>query len=250
VPSDHDLPLARLHQARREGDADYLLEALRLDPHGAAIAATWLADMQRHDAIPTLVELLDVGSPLARARAASALYKLGPPLQAKSRLVEMAGSDPDPGARVWALYALSKFQDRALVPLLIRALDSPDTQVRRAAVTALGETGDKEALDPVRRARRRERRTPLSWYMNHLAYRTALAALEGPTIWATAGRMVRWLVRAVLFAAAIAVVLIAVYGGGVSGFLRLTALLLVVLVLVRSFRFIWRWLRRRLLGVG
>lgn len=86
--------------------------------------------------------------------------------------------------------------------------------------------------------------------MNHLAYRMALAALEGPTVWAVAGRVVRWLVRAVVFAAAIAVVLIAIYGGGVSGFLRLTALVVVVLFLVRSFWFVLRRLRRRLLGLG
>ena len=250
MASDEHERRDRLFRAWAEGDAAYLIEALRLDPHGAPLAAKWLANMQRHDAIPTFVQLLDAASPRARASAAQALYKLGPPPEAKSRLVEMAGSDPDPGPRAFALYALGKFKDRELVPVVVRVLDAPDMHVRRAAVAALGEIGDKAALEPLRRARRRERRSPVSWYWNHLAYRTALAALEGPTVWATAGRMVRWFLRAVVFAAALAVVPIAVYGGGLSGFLRLTALLLVVLVLVRSFRFVLRGLRRRLLGVG
>ena len=63
MASDERKQRDRLYRAKQEGDAAYLIEALRLDPDGASLAAGWLADMQRHDAIPTLVQLLDAASP-------------------------------------------------------------------------------------------------------------------------------------------------------------------------------------------
>jgi HEAT repeat protein len=148
------------------------------EPELAVLPAKWLADMEEIEAIPALTRVLDAANPDARAHAAAALYRLGPPLGAKPRLVEIAQSDPYTAARMWAATALGRFHDSELVPLLVELLRSSSWRLRSAAATALGETGDPAALEPLRRARRRELRNPLNWFLNRTAYSKAIASLK------------------------------------------------------------------------
>jgi HEAT repeat protein len=176
--SDRDEQVRRLFEAKAEGDTSYLIESLLREPELAFAPAKWLADMQEAEAIPALTRVLDAANSEARAGAAHALYRLGPPPEAKARLVEMADTDPALVSRMWATTALGKFRDSHLVPLLVELLDSSSWRLRSAAVTALGETGDQTALEPLRRARRRELRSPLCYFLNRAAYRNAIASLN------------------------------------------------------------------------
>jgi HEAT repeat protein len=175
---DHDERTARLFRARGEGDTSYLIESLLREPEFAPLPAQWLADMECAEAVPALVRVLDAANPEARAHAARALYRLGPPPETKARLIEMANSDPETAASMWATTALGRFRDSSLVPLLLSQLGSPNWRIRSAAATALGETGDPGALEALRRARRRELLSPASWVMNRSAYNKAIASLR------------------------------------------------------------------------
>ena len=86
--ADFDERLGLLFAARKRGDTAYLIEALRREHDVSTLPAKWLAEDGVTEAIPALLDLLDVGNPRARCQAIRALDKLGPPPEAKPRLIE------------------------------------------------------------------------------------------------------------------------------------------------------------------
>jgi hypothetical protein len=127
-----------------------------------------------------LLRLLDAADPTVRYHAAQSLGWIGA-LQAHSRLRETATEDEDDGVRAGAVWALGDIGDRSDLEFLIPFLDDPSLRVRGAAASALGKLGDTRAVEPLRRARRRLRRSPLEWYWHRKVYNEAIANLtRGP----------------------------------------------------------------------
>jgi hypothetical protein len=62
--------------------------------------------------------------------------------------------------------------------LLLSLLDDPSLRVRSSAALALAELGDRKALEPLRRARRRLRRSPVEWYWHRRLYNEAIGKLR------------------------------------------------------------------------
>ena len=176
--ADYDERLKRLFEARSQGDTAFLIESLRRDPETAPLAASWLANQGVAEAIPALVRMLDVSDSFARSAAVRALDALGPPELAKARLIEIAKHDDDRFVRSSASTALGGFRDHALTPLLISLLRDPDWPVRSGAAIGLGRLGDKTALGPLRAGLRGLWRSPFRWYVQRLAYKRAIQALE------------------------------------------------------------------------
>ena len=175
---ERDQRLQRLFQAKREGDNDFLIGALsHYGGDEVGLPATWLAEAGDKRAIEPLTRLLDADSPHARRAAAKALEELGPE-GAKARLVELAKGDPDAPARSWAIGALGKYKDRAMIPMIVAFLDDDDWRVRNGAASALKDIGDPSATEPLRQAKRKLWRSPLGWYLNNAVYRAAITSLR------------------------------------------------------------------------
>jgi hypothetical protein len=160
-PADYEERLSLLFEAQRRGDTEYLIEALRREHDVSTLPAKWLAERGVTEAIPALVELLDVANPRARCSAISALEKLGPPLEAKPRLVEMARTDDDRYVRGWAAPILGDYDGgEEITGLLLSLLDDSDWFVSSGAATGLGRHGDVVALGPLKTRLRQLRRSP------------------------------------------------------------------------------------------
>lgn len=178
-PADYDERLRLLFEAKNRGDTAYLIDALRREHDVSGLPARWLADDAVTEAIPALVEMLDVSGPRARCAAIRALDRLGPPEDAKSRLIEMALSDDDNLVREWAAATLGHFSnDVQLTPLLISLLADSDWHVSSGAATGLQGMGDVRALEPLQATLRRLRKSPLQWYLHRLPFKEAIAALK------------------------------------------------------------------------
>jgi hypothetical protein len=177
-PADFDERLRQLFEARRRGDTQYLIEALRRDRDVSTLPAKWLAEDGITDAIPALVEMLDAADPHARWAAVAALDKLGPPEEARARLVEMARRDDDRYVRGRASAALGRYGGDDLTPLLLSVLADPDWHVSQGAALGLGRRGDLVALGAIRTRLRELRRSPLQWYLHRPAYREAIRDLR------------------------------------------------------------------------
>jgi HEAT repeat protein len=94
---------------------------------------------------PLLTALRDFSSEV-RALVALALGEIGD-ARAVEPLVAVLKTW-DRRARWAAIEALAKFQERA-APALLTALDDPDPDVRRVVIEALGNTGDRRAIEPL-----------------------------------------------------------------------------------------------------
>lgn len=180
---EEDERFRRLMLAKEQRDVGYLVESLTYDPHRAELPAKWLGDWGATEATPSLIRLLSSPHADTRRAVVHALGRLGPPPEVRDALIELARSDPDPPVRwdppvrCWACSALGGYEDAALVPILVAALDDADWRVRVGAAAALGQTGDAQAVAPLRRGLRRLRRNPFLWYLSRLAYKHSLTAL-------------------------------------------------------------------------
>jgi HEAT repeat protein len=164
---DADERLLRIWAAKRNGDAQYLIGALR-DPDYRATAAKF---------VDPLFPLLEAADPHARAAAATALAQLGA-RQALPRLREMAAHDEESFVRSWVVAALGEIGDPSDVDLILPFVSDPSARVRGAAALALGQLGDVRALEPLWAARKKLRRSPVEWHMHRRVYKQALDALE------------------------------------------------------------------------
>jgi HEAT repeat protein len=174
-----DDPLARLFDAHARGDTDYLIESLTRYPEHATLPASWLSESGEMRAVPALVRLLDSSNPDARTSATRALEQLGPPIEARSRLIELMEDESD-SVRSWACSAVGHYKDPELLPVLLSLLEDDDWRVRNGAAMGLGKLGDSRALLALRGALRRSRRSPLRWYLNRIGLKRAIQMLKNP----------------------------------------------------------------------
>lgn len=93
----------------------------------------------------------------------------------------MAVADDEDFVRSWALAAVGDIGHLGALEFLLRFLDDPSLRVRTSAAMALGELGSPRALEPLKRARRKLRRSPLEWVLYRGAYSKAIdASKRGP----------------------------------------------------------------------
>jgi HEAT repeat protein len=111
------------------------------DPQVCNAAVSRLAAMG-NSVLPCLLEALKSPDRRVRASVAYVFCKTRPPA-ALEPLAERL-SDPDDDVRVAVCRALKELGERA-VPVLLRCLEGPRPDVRRAAALILGELGDPRA---------------------------------------------------------------------------------------------------------
>jgi HEAT repeat protein len=172
TPVDDTDGLRRLRAAKDEGDVAALKEGLR-DPDNRHIAAAWLAELQAREAAPEIARLLDAANPLARSSAARSIGLLGC-TDWLPRLLELAADDAVPYVRGTAVTAVARLGGANVLPLLIGYLSDDEWRVRIGAAFGCGLIGDPRAVDPIRRARRREGLR----IMRRRAYSDALRKLD------------------------------------------------------------------------
>ncbi len=165
-----------IQDAKRRGDVDFLIAALRDPEHRTGVAES-LADMGAVAAIPPLIRLLDAADPHVRSTAARALGRLGAS-EALIRLREIALEDEEAFVRAWAIDALGHLGDARAVDFLLPLLRDDSARVRGATALALGQLGDLRALEPLQVARRHLRRSPWEWYAHGRVYRQAVESLR------------------------------------------------------------------------
>ena len=131
--------LQKLLQLLREGDAPRRRKVVQL--------LAELGDAARR-AIPELLQLLRSPneSKNMRDEVAKALGEIGAPGKDDFPALVAALTDrnaPDGRARLYAADALGKFkgQGRQVAEVLVKALDDPELDVRKSAVSALGKIG-------------------------------------------------------------------------------------------------------------
>ncbi|MGB2875635.1 MAG: HEAT repeat domain-containing protein [Gaiellaceae bacterium] len=161
--------------AKDRGDVSYLLGAL-LDPDHRTLAAKSLGEFGAVEATEPLLRLLDAVDPHVRAEAATTLGQLGAQ-RALPRLREIALADEEAFVRSWAIGAIGSLGDPNDLDFLLPMLNDPSWRVRAASVQALGRIGDPRALEPLRGARRRLRRSPVEWYLYRRLYSRTINAL-------------------------------------------------------------------------
>jgi HEAT repeat protein len=128
----------------RHGDAvvDPLIAALNDGNHepARAWAANVLGEVRAHRAFPVLVRLLSDPEDEVRAKAATALGRLGD-RRAVGYLLEHLLTDPAPFVRVRIASSLGQFGGPEVTDRLVRALGDPAWWVRMRSVEALEQIG-------------------------------------------------------------------------------------------------------------
>lgn len=118
---------------------------------GLLDAVEALADLQREEAIPTLIEVLGFNNPGAAVAAVEGLINVGIPA-VPSLLEQLDGYNY--GARAWAIRALAGIGDPRGLDLLIKAArEDFSFSVRRAASRGLGNILWSELSPELREAR-------------------------------------------------------------------------------------------------
>jgi hypothetical protein len=102
------------------------------------IAISALVLLHDSRALPALERALDARNPLVRGRATEALCAWPRPRDASLAQITRGLEDRDSFVRERSARALACFRDEQTRPILLRALRSPDSSVRRAAVEGLG----------------------------------------------------------------------------------------------------------------
>lgn len=116
--------------ARPESFAALGASIRALDEGARAHAAGLLGEAGNPEALEALAPLLDDASGPVRAVAAAAIAELGGCEAANPRLGELLLTDPAPGVRRAAVWALGETRTAAARQGLERARDDPDPQVR------------------------------------------------------------------------------------------------------------------------
>ena len=168
----------RLARACRERDTAFLVDWLQHHPDDSTLAARCLAGWGEPTAVPPLCAMLRSDRTETRRTAARALGLLGPPPDAKDAFAELAGDDPDPAVRAWALAALGKYRDERFMPKLLGALGDTDWRVRNGAAVGLGELGNPAALPALEAELRRLRFRPVDRFFGRKTCKHAIEVLR------------------------------------------------------------------------
>jgi HEAT repeat protein len=132
--------LAHVLSSIGEGALEPLLET-RDDPDRRVRRVTLRAiEKLGPEALPRLLNILEKGSPLAQAGAASALLKVGSLPEESFPLIKKRAREGSRECRLRCISLLGKFGEGAR-PVLLEGLVSPDSQVRRGCVESLGTAG-------------------------------------------------------------------------------------------------------------
>lgn len=134
---------------------EMLVKAAGEDPsyntRTAAISA--LADRKAEDHVDLIVELVDYESQHQRVRttALNALAELDEPrgLDLAIKYSAYGNTDRARSSAIRTVGRLAKHDLDKAVPFLISLLDDPEQGPRSSAISALGQIGDKRALDPL-----------------------------------------------------------------------------------------------------
>lgn len=137
-------PSARVREAalRAAGERDRpalraRVERLLADtPEVAAMAAWALGEWEQAASVPALRRSLAHASPRVRVGAAWALGQVEDPAAAED-LERLVARDGDRRVRLVAIRSLGSIEAVRSVPTLVRAAESPDTELRHAALEAL-----------------------------------------------------------------------------------------------------------------
>lgn len=152
---DSDERRRLIWEAKDRGDVAYLTDAARRDVDFRDVAAQFLGEVGDASAIGTLVELLRDANPQVRAAAVRSLGRLEA-REASPTLFILARDDPVFYVRDWSMQALAEIGEPDVVPLALDALGDEDVRIRRSAAIVLGRVGSPDALDPLRRAKKRD----------------------------------------------------------------------------------------------
>jgi HEAT repeat protein len=151
IEDDHyGVRMAAVYAAKRHlSDADryrLLIDVIRKDDRDSLryAAINSLADQDAARAAELLERVLRDGGQQARAAAAQALARAGTAATTRT-LIDQFAREEDPGVRQMIINSLGRVRDKQVVPVLKRALRSPDIQLRTAAIQALARFPD--ALD-------------------------------------------------------------------------------------------------------
>jgi HEAT repeat protein len=172
--------LHQVHEARRGGDVEYLLQAAKREPDALArsVAIRALGIKRETRAVPVLRQLLDARDFGVRMVAIRSLGRIGD-FDAAGDLLRLAtGDDGGSGIRETAISALLELGDRHAVALLGEIVASPTSIGREVkwAIKKLRACRGVEALPALREADRSQ----LTW-VNRLRLKRLRRMLETET---------------------------------------------------------------------
>ncbi|MFA5778593.1 MAG: HEAT repeat domain-containing protein [Elusimicrobiota bacterium] len=130
----------------------HLLKSLN-DADGGMIidSANSLAKFKDDSSIPSLKKLLTDGRPVVRITALKTLMVFSDKPEVQSIIVEHLNDEAE-GVRLTAIQSVSSLKLKSAVVNLIKNLTDVNPTVRAESAKALGEIGDKSAIEPLKKA--------------------------------------------------------------------------------------------------
>ncbi|MBI5573642.1 MAG: HEAT repeat domain-containing protein [Elusimicrobia bacterium] len=130
----------------------HLLKSLN-DADGGMIidSASSIAKFKDETSIPPLKKLLTDGRPVIRITALKSLMVFSDKPDVQSVIVERLNDEAE-GVRLTAIQSVSSMKLKSAVANLIKNLSDVNPTVRTESAKALGEIGDKSAIEPLKKA--------------------------------------------------------------------------------------------------
>ncbi|OQW98372.1 MAG: hypothetical protein BWK68_00675 [Elusimicrobia bacterium A5] len=130
----------------------HLLKSLN-DADGGMIidSANSVAKFKDESSIPSLKKLLADGRPVIRITALKSLLVFSNKPDVQAVIVERLNDEAE-GVRLTAVQSVSSMKLKSAVPNLIKNISDVNPTVRAESAKALGEIGDKKAIEPLKKA--------------------------------------------------------------------------------------------------
>lgn len=130
----------------------HLIKSLNDNEGGMIIdSANSLAKFNDVSSIPALKKLLADGRPIVRITALKSLMVFSGKPDVQTVIVERINDEAE-GVRLTAVQSVSSMKLRSAVGNLIKNLNDVNTTIRIESAKALGEIGDKSAIEPLKKA--------------------------------------------------------------------------------------------------